>query len=320
MRAWSHAAALSIGVALVANSCGLTESATKGEIIIASDFPTSGSIRVGGRPGEAGVAYAVQLASPLKGFKLVHVPYDDSINGSQDEQLGARNFTEMANDPKVLGVVGPYNSNVARKAIPIANRAELAVVSPSNTGTCLTQDFAFCDPKPSALRDPSKPNGYFRIVAPDSLQGFAMADFAYDVLKITRVAVWSDSVQFGKHVADAFATRFEARGGVIVARQDFPFIVQKKDFTPFFKRAKDAGAEGIYAGAVTGTGGCTAKAQAKGIIDVYYLGSDGIGDSQCIKDAADQANDKMYFTVAAPVAAQDPANKSLIDAFMKAFP
>src|SRR2546428_172051 len=216
MRAWSHAAALSIGVALVANSCGLTESATKGEIIIASDFPTSGSIRVGGRPGEAGVAYAVQLASPLKGFKLVHV--------------------------------------------------------------------------------------------------------AYDVLKITRVAVWSDSVQFGKHVADAFATRFEARGGVIVARQDFPFIVQKKDFTPFFKRAKDAGAEGIYAGAVTGTGGCTAKAQAKGIIDVYYLGSDGIGDSQCIKDAADQANDKMYFTVAAPVAAQDPANKSLIDAFMKAFP
>ncbi len=57
----------------------------------------------------------------------------------------------------------------------------------------------------------------------------------------------------------------------------------------------------------------------KGILSVPYLMSDATGDTQCIKDAADQA-DKMFFTVADPVAAKDPANKGLINAFSKAFP
>src|SRR5207248_1452979 len=56
------------------------------------------------------------------------------------------------------------------------------------------------------------------------------------------------------------------------------------------------------------------------ILDVPYLGPDGIGDSQCIKDAGDQATDKMYYTNAAADASQDSANKDLIAAFTKAFP
>src|SRR5205823_12452102 len=83
---------------------------------------------------------------------------------------------------------------------------------------------------------------------------------------------------------------------------------------------KDAGAAGIYAGATSATKGCIPRAQSKGILDVPYLGPDGIGDSQCVKDAGDQATDKMYFTNAAADASQDASNKDLIDAFKKAFP
>ena len=51
----------------------------------------------------------------------------------------------------------------------------------------------------------------------------------------------------------------------------------------------------------------------KGIFttDIPYLGPDGIGDTQCIKDAGDNASN-MYFTNAAAEAAQDPANSTLI--------
>jgi len=291
----------------------------KGEITIATNFPTSGADRASGRGPEAGANYAVQLNPTVKGFKLSVKNYDDAVNGVHDPQKGAQNMTDMVNNPKILGLVGPFNSGVARAMIPIGSKANLVMISPANTNECLTQTFAYCDPQPAALRDPSQPNNYFRIAAPDTVQGPAMADFAYDTLKITKIAIWSDNETFGKGVADNFSKRFVSKGGTVVVRSDFD-TKTTSDFKPFLQRAKDGGAQGIYAGATSATKGCIPRAQSKGIIDVPYMGPDGIGDSQCIKDAGDQATDKMYFTNAAADAAQDPANKDLIAAFTKAFP
>jgi branched-chain amino acid transport system substrate-binding protein len=301
----------------------------RGEIVIASDFPTSGAIRSSGRGPEAGVAYAIHTAATIKGFRLTHKPYDDAVNGAQDPQRGAQNFTDIVADPQILGVVGPFNTNVARATIPIANKAELAMVNPSNTHICLTLSFDWCDKKPvegagvppaSALRDPGKPNNYFRLVAHDLVQGPAMADFAIDTLRASRAAVWSDSLPFfGKIIADAFTKRFQSRGGTVVVRQDFEPFSTSRDFRPFYQRAKDAGAQAVFVGAVVGTGACLARAQGKGILDVPYLGPDGMGDNQCIKDAGDQATENMYFTVATPAADRDPSNKGIVDAFKSAY-
>ena len=319
---WLKSASLMLAGAFLAAACsgGGGGGGDKGEIILASDFPTSGADRASGRGPEAGVAYAVQTTATIKGFKITHKPYDDAVNGVHDPQKGAQNVTDMCGNSKVLAMVGPFNSNVARAEIPVANKCNLAMMSPSNTNECLTQDFAYCDPKPAALRDSSQPNNYFRIAAPDTVQGPAMADFAFDTLKITKIAVWSDNETFGKGVADNFAKEFAKKGGTVVVRQDFDWK-STNDFKPFLQRAKDGGATAIYAGATSATKGCIPRAQAKGILDaasVAYLGPDGIGDSQCVKDAGDQASN-MYFTNAAADASQDPANKDLIAAFSKAF-
>src|SRR5438445_875075 len=320
-RRWLSATAILAGIAIVAAACGQAAPSSggggdKGEIIIASNFPTSGADRASGRGPEAGVAYAVQLNPTVKGFKITHKPYDDAVNGVHDPQKGAQNFTDMVNNAKVLGVVGPFNSNVARATIPVANKANLVMISPSNTNECLTQDFPYCDPKPAALRDPAQPNNYFRIAAPDTVQGPAMADFAIDTLKITKIAVWSDNETFGKGVADNFAKEITKKNGTVVARSDFDWK-STNDFRPFLQKAKDAGAQGIYAGATSATKGCIPRAQMKGIFttDIPYMGPDGIGDTQCIKDAGDNANTNMYFTNAAAEAAQDPANTALINDF-----
>jgi branched-chain amino acid transport system substrate-binding protein len=324
-RRWLSVSALLVGLALVVTACsgggtgGGGTSTEKGEIIIASDFPTSGADRASGRGPEAGVAYAVQLNANIKGFKITHKPYDDAVNGVHDPQKGAQNFNDMVSNSKILGVVGPFNSNVARATIPVANRAGLVMISPANTNECLTQTFPYCDPQPSALR-PNSTNNYFRIAAPDTVQGPAMADFAIDTLKATKIAIWSDNETFGKGVADNFGKRVVAKGGTVVVRQDFDWK-STNDFRPFLQRAKDAGAQAIYAGATSATKGCIPRAQMKSIFttDIPYMGPDGIGDTQCIKDAADNANQNLYFTNAAAEAAQDPANKDLIDNFKKSF-
>src|SRR5207245_5640612 len=292
-RRWFAAAAILAG-ALVAAACSQAPAggggANKGEIIIASDFPTSGAERSTGRRPTAGVAYAISLNGNRKRFTITHKPYDDAVNGVHDPQKGAQNFTDMVGNTKILGVVGPFNSNVARATIPVANRASLVMISPANTNECLTQDFPYCDPKPAALR-PTGKNNYFRIAAPDTVQGPAMADFAIDTLKATKIAIWSDNETFGKGVADNFGKRVTAKGGTVVVRQDFD-VKSTNDFRPFLQRAKDGGAQAIYAGATSATKGCIPRAQMKSIFttDIPYLGPDGIGDTQCIKDAGDNAN------------------------------
>ncbi len=293
-----------------------TERAAKGEIVIASSFPVSGVDRPSGRPAEAGVAYALKKTSRLKGFTITQKRYDDAVNGVHDPQQGARNYRDMCDHKNILAAVGPLNSVVARAVIPVAAACGLATISPANTDECLTRELAACDPKASALRGKNA-NTYFRIAVPDTMQGRAMADFAYDALRITKVAIWSDGETSGKTVADAFGKEFESKGGSVVLRQDFDWK-NTSDFRPFLRRARDAGVEGIYAGAVSGTKGCIARGQSAGILDaasVAYLGPDGIADTQCVTDAGDQA--RNMYAAGSGEASQNPANKATIDDFMK---
>ena len=59
----------------------------------------------------------------------------------------------------------------------------------------------------------------------------------------------------------------------------------------------------------------------QGIFDTKtpYMGPDGIGDTQCIKDAGSMA-ENMYFTNAAADASQDPAQQDKIAQFKKDMP
>lgn len=289
----------------------------KGEIIIASDLPVSGADASDGIPTQNGVQFAVEQTGSIKGFKLTFKAFDDAVNGTHDPQKGAQNVQQMLSDSKILGMVGPFNSGVAAAEIPVANRGPLAMISPANTNECLTQPLPYCkDPDPKAIR-PTGKNNYFRVAAADTFQGPAMADYAYDTLKITKVAVWSDNEIFGKGVADTFSKEFQKKGGTVVVRQDFD-TKTTNDWKPFLTDAKSKGAQGVYAGATSGTKGCIPRAQMAGIIDGPYLTPDGGVNSQCIKDAGSNAAN-MYGTVAAADASQDPANKATIDAFKAKF-
>ncbi len=336
---WLSMASVLLAIALVAAACGgggtsgttstpaasgsgagSTTAASGGEIIIASDLPTSGADASSGLPTQNGAAFAVSQTKTYKGITITFKPFDDTVNGVHDPQKGAQNVQQMLSDPKVLAMVGPFNSNVARAEIPIANQGPLAMMSPSNTNECLTQDFPYCDPKPKALR-PTGKNNYFRIAAPDTVQGPAMADYILNTLKLTKVAVFSDNETFGKGVADNFVKRLTAKGGTMTNRSDFD-MKTTSDFKAFINAAKAAGAQAIYAGATSATKACIVRSQMKGIMDaatVAFTGPDGIGDDQCLKDAGDQGTN-MFFTNAAGDAAQNPDAASTVAAFKQAYP
>jgi branched-chain amino acid transport system substrate-binding protein len=317
------ALALPVVAALATVACGGGTAGggtgDKGTIYIASDYPASGGEASTGIPEQQAVAFAVSQKSNIKGFKIVYKPFDDAINGVHDPQKGAQNATTMAGDTTILAMVGPNNSNVAKAMIPILAPANLVMLSPANTNECLTKVFPYCNPAAAELRKGST-NNYFRIAGTDEIQGPAMAEYAFKQLKLTNVAVFSDNETFGKGVADNFQKRWIALGGKLAVRNDYD-AKNTSDFKTYINSAKSGGAQGIYIGATTGNKPCIFRAQMKGILDVPLLGPDGFAlDPQCIKDAGDNAAN-IYGTTAGsdPVAGNDPAAKSTIDAYKKVY-
>jgi branched-chain amino acid transport system substrate-binding protein len=313
-----------IAATVVAFACGSTSSAggSKGDIWIATDLPVSGADASSGLPAQNGANYAVTSIGSVQGFTPHVKNYDDAVNGKHDPTKGGQNVTDMISNKDILGAVGPFNSGVAKVEIPIANQAGFALISPSNTNECLTQPLDYCQAvnkyDPASLRPacnntipcPAGKNNYFRIAAADTFQGPAMADFAYDKLGVKVVAVWDDQEPFGLGVANNFAKEFQKKGGTVVDRKGFDTSgTAAPDFHSWLASVKKDGATAIYAGATSATFGCIPRAEEKGILDpasTYYLGPDGIGDAQCLKDSGDQANDHMYASQGAADATQNP--------------
>jgi branched-chain amino acid transport system substrate-binding protein len=304
---------------LVAFACGGGGGggATKGTIKIGSDLPTCTQ---GGQATQNGVEFAIKqknAAGGVEGYTIQFQGFDDCRQGKYSADAGVENVQKMLADSKFLGMVGPYNSAVARAEIPLANAQHFTMISPSNTNECLTVDFPYCSVHPQDLRK-SGPNNYWRVVTRDDYQGPAMGTYAYKNLNLKNVGVLDDSTVFGKGIADNFEKRFKELGGT-TNRSSYK-VDQTSDFRSILLGFKNKGATGIYVGGTDDQNICVPKAQLKTIgWDVPFMGGDGIETSDCIDQAAGNENG-IYATSAGADAGQIPGAKSTIDAFKKAFP
>jgi len=261
---------------------------------IGVDLPLSGPEGRAGTPALNGVQFFVSKHPTIDGFTVLVAAKDDAVAGRHDPEKGAGNIQALAADPLVMGVIGPFDSTVARAEIPIANAAHLALISPAVSSRCLTKEPylpAGLSPTraaisckaaglaaPSDLR-PSGTNNFFRIATTDDLQGPAAADYAFKNLQFRRMAVLSDHEAYGQSLAGAFMARFIKQGGSIVARLDFD-PTGSIDVTAFLRRAKADGAQAIYFGGVTANHGCVIRAQMASVFGhgeaPPFIGGDGI--------------------------------------------
>lgn len=302
-------------------------------IRIGVDLPLSGAEGRAGTPTLNGIRFFVHQHPVVGGFNVEIDARDDAVKGVNDSKLGAQNMTAFVADRLVMGVIGPFNSSVARVGIPVANQAHLVLISPSASNRCLTAEpflpaglspsgvAISCKaaglPSPLELR-PTAPNNFFRLATTDDLQGAAAADYGYKNLHLLRVAVLSDHEAYGQALAYSFRTRFTKLGGLVVVYQDFAPSTSL-DLTTFFNQAKKEGAQAVYFGGVTANNGCTIRAQMAAVFGagaaIPYLGGDGIADDPaCIRDAGSNAPG-IYATVPIVDPSQVPASQAVITAF-----
>ena len=305
---------------LVAFACGSGTTgggSTKGTIKIGSDFPVC---TTGGQSTSNGVKFAVDqknAAGGVEGYTIAYTSFDDCRQGAYNADAGVANVRTMLDDSKFLGMIGPYNSAVAKAEIPIAAPKNFVMISPANTNPCLTKDIAGCAYHPGDLRS-GNPNNYWRVVTTDDYQGPAMADYMYKQLNIKSVGILDDSTVFGVGIAGAFETEFKKLGCTVAKHSEYK-KEQTSDFKAILSGFKNGGAQGVYVGGTDDQNICIPRKQMKDIgWDVPFGGGDGIETTDCIEQASgNEVN--VYATSAGADATQVPGAAQTISDFRKVF-
>jgi branched-chain amino acid transport system substrate-binding protein len=300
------------------NAPGGSGAGNSGTVIrIGADLPVSGGDASDGVPTANGVKLAVIDANKqhlIEGYTIEASVVDDAVNGVHNPSQGAKNIQAFAADPSVIGIVGPFNSNVAKAEIPLSNSLGIALISPANTNPDLTKGAMAAE-----LRS-ANPNSitYFRVCTTDDIQGPAGADYASRVVALKRAYVLDDNETYGKGVADQWAEQFQKDGETVLGHDHI--TKGQQDFHALLTRAASSNPDVVFYGGTTSTGGGLVRKQMAdaNLGSVAYFGADGIRNDQFLTDAGTAANGS-YATVATVNAARIPAAQAFLRQYQAQF-
>jgi branched-chain amino acid transport system substrate-binding protein len=280
-------------------------------------MPVSGADATNGIPTRNGVILALEEinANPKLsgGLKFEMSALDDAVQGVHDPAQGAQNIKTFIADSSVLGIVGPFNSNVAKAEIPLTNDAGLVQISASVTNPGLTKGD---DAKKLRTSHPDV-NTFFRVCTTDDRQGAAGAQFA-GKYKLKKAFIIDDNETYGKGLADVFEESFKKGGGTVLGHEHI--TKGQQDFKALLTKVHSAGPDMIFYGGTTASGGGLLRKQMAdvGMKDIKFFGGDGISDEEFVKETGDMANNS-YYTVAAPETSKLATAKTFNAAYAKKF-
>ena len=340
-KSWSRIFALTMGIPLllaILAACGSGTTTAGGTtptaaasvtIKIGTDLPVSGKDESSGKPAQDGAQLAVDQANTnhtIPNVTLVFDPKDDvGPSGLHDPTVGAANVTGLISDAEVAGIVGPFNSNVAKAEMPIANQAPIAQISPANTNPCLTKDTAASgcsgtnDLIPT-LRPTGKVN-YFRVATTDDHQGPAGADNFYKTLGVRKVYVIDDAETYGIGIANAFIGEWKNLGGTVLGHSSEPGTTTS--YVSLLTQIASLHPDGIYFGGLDSTGGILIKQQMKqvpGLTTLPFAGGDGIVTGTFATTIQPLGGGPVYGTVAVVDTSKNPSAATFNQQYAAAFP
>jgi branched-chain amino acid transport system substrate-binding protein len=228
-----------------------------GPIVIGAYLSMTGSMATFGESTFRGAQIAVEEANAkggLLGRKVQLVVLDDQ---GRSEEVGNA-VSRLIDVNGAAAIMGEVASTLSLVAGRICERRKVPMVSPSSTNTKVTQvgDYVF------------------RACFLDPFQGYAMAKFARERLKLNKVAILKDvRNDYSVGLADAFYKAFTKMGGQIVAQESYS--AGDTEFSAQLTKVKATQPEGLYVpGYYTEVGGIARQARRLGI-QAPLMGGDG---------------------------------------------
>ena len=306
--------------------CGkvVYEGAGEPRFLIASDLPLQG----GSRANALSMIEAIELVLRGRGFRAGRFSVGYQFCDDATAQAGGFEYEKCASNAsayvahrRVLGLIGSYNSGCSLVQIPIANRASLAMISPSNSAIGLTHA------APSSPRGelgrlyPTGERHYARLLPADDVQAAAAALLARR-LDCGRVSILREP--FGGYaldVATSFA-RTARRVGLRIAgpTQWDPGATSYVTLAHAIRSARSGCV--FLAGGIYSNGGRLLRDLRSSLgPELPIIASDGFSQGDDVLDAAGRAGDGLYVTVAGvPTDRLGPTGQRFLDRFRRTRP
>lgn len=222
-----------------------------------------------GEDSKRGVEVAIEdMGGVFEGHDILLTTED----GLCTPEGGATAATKLATDTSLVGLIGSSCSDETVGGIATITNAGLTTISPSNTRPVLT----------APTRGPDY-DGYLRTAHSDAFQGKAVAEFAFNVLKVTKAATIHDGSAYAEALQQVFVDEFIALGGEIVAQE--AVAKDATDMRPVLTTVSAAGPEFVYFPVFVAAGGFIVNQirDVSGLEDVKIAGSDGIFTADFLK-------------------------------------
>jgi branched-chain amino acid transport system substrate-binding protein len=217
------------------------------DFLIVSDLPTQ-SVDA---PVSLAMVQAIEFVLRRHHFRagrygIAYQACDDATaaEGSYTEQKCAANARTYVAAKAVIGVIGPENSGCATAQVGIANRANLAMVSPTTSYIGLTRHGPGVGPRDPEVYYPTGVRNFVRVYPPDDAQGAAGAVLAKR-LQARHVYVFESNPDepYGVGVGVSFA-KAASRLGLKV---DGPHSPRSRDgFRSLARQLRVDGTDAVY--------------------------------------------------------------------------
>ncbi|MFI7359319.1 ABC transporter substrate-binding protein [Streptomyces avidinii] len=325
-----RAVVLSAVLATLATSSVLTWTLTRDD-----DAPRGGGAAGSGSGGSSSVTVVIGVDAPLSGGGALssmgvgiknsadlavrtanesgHVPgvhfEIKALDDGADPARGEPNAARFVSDEKVLGVVGPLNSGVAKTLVAPLAQADMAVVSPGNTDPVLT-----LGPDWTAGTRSRPYSTYFRTVATDVDQGPFAARYLHDKAKRTKLYVVDDASAHGTALTAGFTAEFTKLGGTVVGTEQID--PAERAFAGLAARVRSSGADAVYFGGYYDAAAPLSQQLEQAGVNVPLMGGDGIFDQQYLTENPKAEGDLA--TNIGVAAEESPAGQDFLSRYGKA--
>jgi branched-chain amino acid transport system substrate-binding protein len=202
-----------------------------------------------------GATLAATDAGELEGFSFEVVAEDD---GGTPEG-GATVANKLVSDPTVVAIAGHIFSGATASAIPIYEQVGLPMMSPSATNPDLTKGGS---------------KVFNRLAFTDAAQGKSAAEYLFNTLGFTKIAVMHDGQAYGQGLAQIVSDNFTSLGGEVT---DFQGITPgESDYSaPLSAIAAKAPQALYYGGYVAEAVVLVNQMKSSGLTDTVFFGCDG---------------------------------------------
>ncbi len=256
-----------------------------GTLKIGFQGPLSGDNQQLGINARDAMKVAIQQANDSNAlpYKLQLVESDDM--GSPDQ--GPTAAQKLIDDQGVVAVVGPMFSGATKASEPIFCQNGMLSISPSATNPALTS-LGF--------------SNFVRVIAPDTVQGKAAADYAVKALQGKKVFSLDDKSEYGTGLSSALEAQLRSDGAQVV----HDGINPTKDYTSEATKIVGEKPDVLYYSGYYAELALLAKAlKAKGYAGKIMSG-DGANDNQYIAQAGADVAEGSFLTCACGDANSDP--------------